>query len=390
MDFFFDLLVFMPMYVSLFWMVVLLLTRGEGNKAKQFLGIFMFVTSLLYFSHSVYFSSEYQLYVYCDSFYVLAMLSVYPLYYEYIKMLTSDYRFNPKIFINLIPAVVMSLSVATVYLLMENGVEFVHKYHYAEGDITSNNSLYMLQKYLLVSTKVIFFVQIILFLTKGLQLIRKYEKRLLEFYSDTEKRDVSWVRLLILVFTLTGIASTFANIIGRAYFNAHDALLLFPVLVFSLLIFILGFWGFTQSHSVYDLEVDKKENDEYFEIVSGMESIKGDVSNPLLKKQLINLFEHENIYRKQDLKITHVSEMLNTNRTYVSRLINSEFGCSFSFYVNRYRVEETKKILSEKSDSEPGLESIAEQVGFPSVGSLIRNFKLVCGVTPGTFRKMNQ
>lgn len=390
MDFFFSLIVFMPMYVSLFWMLTLLLTRGADNKAKQFLGIFMLVTSLLYLSHSVYFSHQYQLYVFFDPLYVLAMLSVYPLYYGYIKKLTTDYRFNPALFLSLAPAVLISVSVAILYGFMDNGVDFVRKFHYAEGLLPKDNLPYQLQKYLIVFSKLIFFVQIVWFLYRGLKLIRSYEKRLLEFYSDTEKRNVSWVKWLILFFTLTGLASTVANIVGRAYFHKHEALLLIPVLVFSLLIFILGYLGYMQSHSVYELDAEQNENDQRFKDPKVQLYENSEQVNPILKHQLLQLFDDEKIYRKTDLKISHVSEMLNTNRTYVSRLINSEFGYSFSYFVNRYRIDETMELLAKIPEKEAGLEEIAEKVGFPSVGSLIRNFKQITGVTPGAFRKMKK
>lgn len=390
MDFFFSLIVFMPMYVSLFWMLTLLLTRGADNKAKQFLGIFMLVTSLLYLSHSVYFSHQYQLYVFFDPLYVLAMLSVYPLYYGYIKKLTTDYRFNPALFLSLAPAVLISVSVAILYGFMDNGVDFVRKFHYAEGLLPKDHLPYQLQKYLIVFSKLIFFVQIVWFLYRGLKLIRSYEKRLLEFYSDTEKRNVSWVKWLILFFTLTGLASTVANIVGRAYFHKHEALLLIPVLVFSLLIFILGYLGYMQSHSVYELDAEQNENDQRFKDPKVQLYENSEQVNPILKHQLLRLFDDEKIYRKTDLKISHVSEMLNTNRTYVSRLINSEFGYSFSYFVNRYRIDETMELLAKIPEKEAGLEEIAEKVGFPSVGSLIRNFKQITGVTPGAFRKMKK
>lgn len=388
MNFIYSLFVFMPMYVSLFWMILLLANQGVKNRAKRFLGTFMLVAVVLYFCHSIYFSNQYLLYLYFDSIYVFAMLSVYPLYYWYIKNLTSDYRCTYKVIISLLPALIMSVAIAIVYVLMDDGLRFVKMYHYKIEGINTDDTLYNVQQKLIVTTKVIFFLQIIWYLTKGLKLIRNYEKRLYEFFSDTEQRNVNWVRWLIIFFTLTGFSSTIANVLGRSVFNDHRLLLLFPVVVFSILIFLLGYMGYMQKYSVYDFEKEQNAHDNFFDQNSELLNVTSDENKKHLKKHLLQLFDDKKIYRKPDLKITDISQMLNTNRTYVSRLINTEFGCSFSFFVNKYRVEEVHRLLSQNNDFDYTLENIADKVGFPSVNTLIRNFKKSYGITPGIFRKL--
>jgi len=46
------------MYVTLFWAVILLLTKRKKNLAKYFLGVFMVAAFLVYLSHAVFFHGE--------------------------------------------------------------------------------------------------------------------------------------------------------------------------------------------------------------------------------------------------------------------------------------------------------------------------------------------
>ena len=67
-------------------------------------------------------------------------------------------------------------------------------------------------------------------------------------------------------------------------------------------------------------------------------------------------------------------------RTYVSRYINTEYGCSFSDYINRMRVDYAKTLMQETPN--PKFIAIAEQSGFASEQSFYRNFRKFVGMTP--------
>ena len=87
---FHDLVLYTPMYITVFWAIILLLKPVKENRAKFMLGVFMFVTFLLFASHSVYYNHLTEVYLYFDLLFVFASLSVYPLYYWYVKLLTDE------------------------------------------------------------------------------------------------------------------------------------------------------------------------------------------------------------------------------------------------------------------------------------------------------------
>ena len=104
-----------------------------------------------------------------------------------------------------------------------------------------------------------------------------------------------------------------------------------------------------------------------------------------IKRDLIKLLNEQEFYRKTDLRITDVSSELNTNRSYISNIVNLDFGTTFSELINSYRVVYAKKLLQENSLYV--LDFIAEESGFASVNSLLRAFKKATGLTPGQYRK---
>lgn len=106
-----------------------------------------------------------------------------------------------------------------------------------------------------------------------------------------------------------------------------------------------------------------------------------------LKTQLTTLFEVEKVYLRSTLTLNEVVQMLGTNRTYISNLVNSEFNLSFYQFVNKYRIDETIRIFK-KNPTLPHNE-VAESVGFNSMSSFIIAFKLHQQCTPKEWKHIH-
>lgn len=106
-----------------------------------------------------------------------------------------------------------------------------------------------------------------------------------------------------------------------------------------------------------------------------------------VKKNLIKLLEEDKIYANPELRISDVTFLLNTNRTYVSKVINEEFKTNFSDLINSYRIAYSKEMLSDVSIKSLTLSQIAENAGFSNNSTFYRIFKEKEGISPGDYRK---
>lgn len=109
------------------------------------------------------------------------------------------------------------------------------------------------------------------------------------------------------------------------------------------------------------------------------------INDDLLKKDIQKLIEGEKLYLDSDLRIETVSMRLNTNRNYVSKTINEQFGCNFTTYINRLRIRDAEALL--KEDPTINLESLAAKCGFNSAGSFTKVFKKETGMNPSRMKK---
>ena len=95
----------------------------------------------------------------------------------------------------------------------------------------------------------------------------------------------------------------------------------------------------------------------------------------------------EQPYLLSDLKLSDVSAMLSTNSRYVSEAIKNQRGCSFTQFVNGYRVEYAKKMLLSQPDRK--MTEVISASGFSGESSFFRIFKSFTGLTPGEWIAQN-
>ncbi len=375
-----DLIIYTPMYVTFFWAVVLLSSRRKDNRARFFLGVFMGTSFLVYLSHSFFFNRDILACQYFEPVYIFASLSMAPLYYWYIKLLTVETGIRLYNLRLLIPAFLFGFATVVFFYLMDEAqrLDYLNILFHSDPFNSPAKVLVQLQKWNYILSRLVFSAQILFFLMHGRRLVFRYNKQIANFYSNIESKTIDWVKFLLYTFL---IASTFAlvfNAFGRSTFSESLFLLLIPSAVFSVLFFLIGMLGYKQNHTVVDLVRDEANHPGNFSKI---------MDAGQLGERLTELFETRKIYRQPELKITQVSQVLGTNRSYISSLINTRFSVSFNDFVNRFRVEEAKELLTENSMKNDSLDSIAEAVGFGSVGTFIRVFRSFEGKTPGKYRR---
>ena len=104
------------------------------------------------------------------------------------------------------------------------------------------------------------------------------------------------------------------------------------------------------------------------------------VINLELMGRICRYMEEQQPYLNSELKVQDVADALHTNRTYISNSIRNLRSCSFTQFVNGYRVEHAKQLLSRNSGLK--LSEVWTASGFSSESSFFRAFKTVTGTTP--------
>jgi len=164
---------------------------------------------------------------------------------------------------------------------------------------------------------------------------------------------------LLWIFYMGHLAGIFPFYIGGAIF-------------FSLLVYMLSF--LLLKRPVFTLE--KYAN-------SAMDR----VSSKKYSSELKTLFENEQLYLESHLNLNQAAEKIGISPRELSQVINENEQKNFSEFVNEYRIQKAKDMLSDAAYAQEKIATIAYDCGFGNVTSFNLAFKAATRFTPSQYRK---
>ncbi len=102
----------------------------------------------------------------------------------------------------------------------------------------------------------------------------------------------------------------------------------------------------------------------------------------------LNKWVEAKAYTKPKLTIEDLSVAVCTNRTYIYRFLNAQYGMTFREWVNSLRLEYAKELMLTEPDLT--LADVAAKAGYMSPSYFSRTFKEAEGVTPTNWMEMNK
>ena len=142
-------------------------------------------------------------------------------------------------------------------------------------------------------------------------------------------------------------------------------------------------------HSLYEkynllLQTEKKRKEEKY---AG--SNLDDAKKEKLIERIKEVMNDPQQICRDDFTSKELAQLVDSNTTYVSQVLNETYGLSFSTLLGNYRVKLVCSRLSEGSQYDNfTIEGIANSVGFKSRTAFINAFKREVGLTPSQYIKM--
>ena len=351
-----------PMYVCGTLMILLALSLcTKWDTARYRLLLFMLTSLILYIGNFAYFNHMESVIPITDTLYCYCNPACFPIFLIYIEALVLKDPGHKRGFLYILPAIICGLSAGFVYAT-KTGEELtwwvttIHK-----------------------CVKIIFTLQVPLVLYFGWKRISDYNKMVENYYADTEDKEVTLIKPLLISFAAASLISFTVNLIGHAYFVDSAWLLAIPSLSFSALLLFTGFVGLTQN--TYTREVVEETVEEPEQDIIPLTPEKEHIMAAEIRK----LMDEKRLFLQPNLKINDLAKMLNTNRNYIYNAINQGIGLSFAEYINKKRIEYAVQLIDQ--DREILLTDVAHKSGFSSPSAFYRNFKLYMDCSPSDYQK---
>ena len=105
----------------------------------------------------------------------------------------------------------------------------------------------------------------------------------------------------------------------------------------------------------------------------------------MFEKRLIAIIEKDRLYLDETISLNKVADLLSVTTHQLSEFLNNNLKLNFNSFINKYRIEEAKRLLKERP--EETIISIAFTVGFNNRSSFNAAFLAYTGLTPKEYRK---
>ena len=105
------------------------------------------------------------------------------------------------------------------------------------------------------------------------------------------------------------------------------------------------------------------------------------------KCRLEQIMHSQQVYLRSDLTLPKLAEAVDCSINHLSQVINAGFGMSFFDYLNQYRIEHAKDLLSRLNGQSGAILNVAFTVGFNSNSAFYAAFKKCVGQTPAQYRR---
>jgi AraC-like DNA-binding protein len=244
-------------------------------------------------------------------------------------------------------------------------------------------------------------LSLLFYLVLCIRYYRRYKQFILQQSSFADAIMFRWVRNFLIAFFFYFLLSLIFQIIPLFGIDVDYIDGWWYYFMFALLFYYIAINGYNNSIEarmffVMELLSYKKQNllaapaiqpDSVFEDIPFEEVSPSREVNDLevWKNKVLNEVVTKKAYANPELTLTDLARLLETNTSFLSKVINTGFGQNFNDFINYYRVEEVKQQLQSETAGQLTIMSIAYDAGFNSKATFNRAFKKFTGKNPKDF-----
>lgn len=377
-------IILLPCFSCLFWSIALACSWKTNSRQKNYWMAGSLILATCIYIWSIHFADvyNYKILFKLDKVEGIPVLLLLPILYFCFKSSTDEQPFSWKDSLWLLPSLLVVGSMILSYSIMgkDLAIEYIRDViQHKDTRISFTDPLH--QRHYLISGPVygmLVLIQIAYLLTSVTTHLIRHSNWNNNNYHHTRNKSIKYQYSL-------SIGIYIALFLSLATYQGRSSTITNPAL-FQLL---LGIWII----ALYYIRLHINRVDTTPTLVSQSQRAIPEItrqkypanenrktgSRIKLLLHLNRLIDEEQIFLQHDLRLEDLARTMRTNRTYISRLINNEFHCSFSGLINSKRIEHAQKLM--QANQEMTQEQIAECSGFQRANTFGRAFKQQAGIT---------
>ncbi len=360
----------------LFGILLLARYKKKGNISDLFLALLVLITCYHRTTYTIGFMDWYDTYRNTKINYWLIYLglAVGPLIYLYVKSITSsNFVFRKKDWYHFLPVALYVVYRVSIFI-----------YDASLPDFDDSQNGYLMRKwefnFMGVFWEAVFVAQHLLYLAFTFQLYYRYRAKIQQYFSNTYKLELNWLRNLLFLYAFLFLYSVLQQLVDVSVFELSWIQKWWYQFFSALVVIYIAIKGyFTDTTMLSNVNFDFNGGPSEIDALTGSHRNKNLTLHPdEISDQIEFLKEYmddKKPYLNPDLNLVDLAQELNLSRAKLSAIINAGFSKNFNDFVNEYRVNAFKAALAEGKQEKLSLLGIAYECGFNSKATFNRVFK---------------
>jgi len=244
-------------------------------------------------------------------------------------------------------------------------------------------------------------IHLLAYLIYSLRVVYRYKKQLPAYFSQQGRIYLLWLRVILLSIIFICLLAMLNFFIYR-FTEPEGILQLIVGTSVVILVYVMGYFTYKQPdileeledirelsnnekenariNNSVDLAADREEKTKYEKNRLNKEDEEGNL------ERFLEYVRDEKPYLDPEINLGQLSNRAKIPAHQLTMLLSIYLKQNFYTFINSYRVEEAKKLLSAAISKEKNILTIAYESGFNSKSTFNRVFKKYVGVTPSQYR----
>ena len=385
-NFYSSTLLFLSLQGLLF--ALLLFKRYFNNKNQIDLLLALILTFTCYnqVSYCLGFLGWYDTYRFTkvNYFFINVHILLSPLIFLYVRLITKPHiRFSKNDLVHFIPFVILFVIKAWIYISDSSAADFNRLQN---GELVSNFQWTLLDPVVFITTV----VQMSVYMFLSFNMLKEFREKIRQYFSNSYKLELNWLYAFTIIYSLLFLYHITESIIDGFFADLHWTQEWYYYLLSGIALIYIGIKGYFTDLS----ELKNLDAQSYIEDIGSTNAESANTSQILdqVKAEDMDRIKSymvlEKPYLDPKLTLVTLARKLQMSREQLSHIINTGFERKFNTYVNQYRIEEFKSLVSQDKHKELSILGLAYECGFNSKATFNRAFRNEVHMPPSSYIKI--
>lgn len=228
-------------------------------------------------------------------------------------------------------------------------------------------------------------LQMLLYLAFSFQLLYAFREKIKHYFANTYKLELSWLQNFLIAYSFLYLFNSLQEVVNEVIVDLHWTQEWWYYLVSGFTIIYVGICG-------YFIRLAELQNVDFrtFETPKPNKRSINDTKDDTIenRRTLLETFMYNNKpYLDAELSLISLAGKMEISREELSDTINQGFNSRFNDFINKYRINETKRLIFEGKHKTHSLLGLAFEAGFNSKATFNRAFKKAENQSPSEYLK---